>query len=578
MSHPEAYRIEPLRRSYLPADLSVRSREDVEPWYRELERRELPDRHALEQWLYDRSELAFVLEEELAWRYIRMNCHTDRKEYAEAFETFVKEIEPAIERWNDRLDTILLEHPLAGELDDDPDWMVMMRLVRNRKRLFREENVPIRSELQVLEQEYGRIVSQMTITHRGRELTLQQASNLLREPDRKVREEAFRKIRERRYRDAGRLDDLFDRLLEKRHRMASNAGFDNYRDYRFAELGRFDYGVDDCLTFHASVREHVVPLLARLHQERAAALGLERLRPWDLDNDPLGRPPLQPFRNVEELVEKAARGFDRIDPAFGWLLRTMRQKGYLDLESRKNKAPGGFNYPLYESNLPFIFMNATGNLRDLETLFHEGGHAIHSWLSSPIRVYEHKELPSEVAELASMSMELISMDTWDIFFPDPAGLARARREQLEGIVTILPWIAAVDAFQHWIYTHPGHDRKERAEKWTEIMHEYSSPLVDWSGLEHFLATGWQAQLHIFEVPFYYIEYGIAQLGALAIWKNYRHQPGRALEKYRQALSLGYSRPVPAIYQTAGIRFDFSKEYVKELADFVAEELDSTAAG
>ncbi len=572
MATSRDFSIRPLERKYLPKELRISSWDDVRPWFEELEGRPLPDMAALERWLADRSELAFVLEEELAWRYIRMNCHTDRKDYAEAFNAFVKEIEPQVETFSDRLDSRLVDHPLADELAAREDYEVMMRVVRNRKQLFREENVPIKAELQVLEQEYGRIVSQMTITHEGRELTLQQAANLLREPDRAVREEAFRKIRARRYDDADRLDDLYDRLIEKRQQIARNAGYENYRDYRFAELGRFDYTVDDCLTFHTSVRQTVMPLVEELHRRRARQMGLERLRPWDTEHDPLGRPPLKPFSTAAELVDKAARGFDRIDPAFGRLLRTMQEKGYLDLESRKNKAPGGFNYPLYESNLPFIFMNATGNLRDVETLFHEGGHAIHSWLSSHIHIIEHKELPSEVAELASMSMELISMGTWDLFFPDGEELQRARTEQLEGIVKVLPWIAAVDKFQHWVYTHPGHSRRERADTWTAIMEEFSSPMVDWSGFEHYRATGWQAQLHIFEVPFYYIEYGIAQLGALAVWKNYRDDPPAALDAYRRALALGYSRPVPAIYGTAGIRFDFSEGYVRELMQMVAGEL------
>lgn len=568
----KTFKVVRLERHYLPAELKITSWEDVRPWFDELESRPVDDMEALERWLADRSELAFVLEEDLAWRYIRMNCHTDRKEYAEAFNTFVKEIEPGISRRSDRLDSRLLDHPLAAQLDGSRDYGIMMRVIRNRKRLFREENVPIQAELQVLEQDYGRLVSQMTVTMEGKEMTLQQASNYLREPHRDLRKEAFLKIRERRYADAGSLHDLFDKLIEKRTRIAKNAAFADYRDYRFAELGRFDYTVADCETFHESIRTTVMPLVEELHRRRLQQTGGDVLRPWDLEHDPQGRPPLRPFSDVKELTEKASRAFDRIDPRFGELLRTMDREGYLDLDSRKNKAPGGFNYPLYESNLPFIYMNATGNLRDLETIFHEGGHAIHSWLSSHIRIIEHKELPSEVAELASMSMELISMDTWDIFFTEEE-LQRARREQLEGIIRILPWIAAIDKFQHWIYTHPGHTHGERDAQWTAIMREFSSPLVDWSGYEHFLATGWQGQLHLFEVPFYYIEYGISQLGALAVWKNYRENREKGLSHYERALSLGYSRPIPEIYDTAGIRFDFSEGYVKELMQFVAGELE-----
>ncbi len=572
MNTGKSFRIVRLERRFLPAEMKIISWEDVKPWFDDLEQREIGDRAALEQWLADRSELAFVLEEELAWRYIRMNCHTDREDYAQAFNLFVSEIEPEIARCSDRLDSKLLAHPLAGSLDGSRDCGLMMRVIRNRKRLFRDENVPLQAELQVLEQDYGKIASQMTVTLEGQEMTLQQASNYLREPQRELRKEAFLKIRERRYADAGRLHELFDKLVEKRTAIARNADFADYRDYRFAELGRFDYTVEDCETFQESIRTTVMPLVEKLHRRRMEQMGLTTLKPWDLEHDPLGRPPLRPFRDVKELTEKAASAFDRIDPRFGALLRTMEREGYLDLDSRKNKAPGGFNYPLYESNLPFIYMNATGNLRDLETIFHEGGHAIHSWLSSHIHIIEHKELPSEVAELASMSMELISMGTWDIFFPDAEELQRARREQLEGIIRILPWIAAIDRFQHWLYTHPGHSHEERDAQWTAIMRELSSPLVDWSGYEHFLAAGWQGQLHLFEVPFYYIEYGISQLGALAVWKNYREDPAQALRQYEEALALGYSRPIPEIYRTAGIRFDFSEKYVKSLMEFVAGEL------
>ena len=526
----------------------------------------------MERWLVDRSELAFVLEEDLAWRYIRMNCHTDNKEYADLFNTFVAEIEPEASKWSDKLDDKFLSHPLSSRLNRK-EYHVLLRTVKNRHDLFRKENVPIQAELQVMEQEYGKIASQMTVTLDGKEMTLQQASNYLKEPQRRIRKEAFLKITGRRLQDAEALQGVFDKLIEKRSLVAANAGFENYRDYRFRELGRFDYTVKDCEMFHESIRQTVMPLVEELHRQRIRQMKTNSLRPWDLDHDPQGRPPLQPFKRVDELVEKTSKAFIRIHPLFGALLQTMAKKGYLDLESRKNKAPGGFNYPLYESNLPFIYMNATGNLRDVETLFHEGGHAIHSYLSRDIRLIEYKELPSEVAELASMSMELISLDYWDMFLPDNKDLNRAKKEQLEGIIRILPWIAAIDRFQHWLYTHPGHLHKERNAYWLEIMKNFSSPLVDWEGFEEYRGHSWQTQLHLYEVPFYYIEYGIAQLGALAVWKNYKNDQEKTIRQYMEALSLGYSRPIPEIYKTAGIRFDFSLPYVEELISFLKNELD-----
>ncbi len=561
-----------MKRHFLPDDLPITKWEDIQPWFEGLHDRNIRTPEEMERWLTDRSELAFVLEEELAWRYIRMNCHTDNKEYAALFEIFVSEIEPEISRWSDQLDEKFLSHPLSSQLDRE-QYKVLLRTVKNRHNLFREENVPLQAELQVLEQEYGKIASQMTVTLNGKEVTLQQASNYLKEPERTLRKEAFMKITQRRLEDAEALQKLFTSLIKKRSAVAHNAGFDNYRDYRFAELGRFDYTVSDCEEFHESIRRTVMPLVEEMHTWRRETMKTARLRPYDLEHDPLGRPPLKPFKEVQELVEKASEAFSRINPLFGALLRAMDREGYLDLDSRKNKAPGGFNYPLYESNLPFIYMNATGNLRDVETLFHEGGHAIHSWLSREIRLIEYKELPSEVAELASMSMELISMDQWGVFFPRREDLLRAKKEQLEGIIRVLPWIAAIDKFQHWLYTHPGHSYEERNDAWVGIMKDFSSPLVDWRGFEKYRGHSWQTQLHLFEVPFYYIEYGIAQLGAIAVWKNYRDDPEKTIHQYMDALSLGYSRPIPEIYEAAGIRFDFSLTYVRELIFFLRNELE-----
>ena len=561
-----------MKRHFLPDDLIITRWEDVQPWFEDLQERDIRKTEEMERWLTDRSELAFVLEEELAWRYIRMNCHTDNKEYAALFETFVSEIEPEISRWSDKLDEKFLSHPLSSQLDREK-YKVLLRTVKNRHDLFREENVPLKAELEVLEQEYGKIASQMTVILDGKELTLQQASNYLKEPERALRKKAFLKITQRRLEDAETLQKLFTTLIEKRSVVAHNAGFDNYRDYRFAELGRFDYNVSDCEEFHESIRQTVIPLVEEMHTRRRELMKTDKLRPYDLKHDPLGRPPLKPFNEVKELVEKTSEAFSRVNPLFGALLRAMNRKGYLDLDSRKNKAPGGFNYPLYESNLPFIYMNATGNLRDVETLFHEGGHAIHSWLSREIRLIEYKELPSEVAELASMSMELISMDQWDVFFPDRNDLLRAKKEQLEGIIHILPWIAAIDKFQHWLYTHPGHSHEERNNAWMKLMKDFSSSLIDWSGFEKYQGLSWQTQLHLFEVPFYYIEYGIAQLGAIAIWKNYRSDPEKTIRQYMDALSLGYSHPIPEIYKAAGIRFDFSLSYVRELIFFLKNELE-----
>lgn len=560
-----------LQRKFLPEDFKITDPESLSPYFEDLLNRSFSTSGEAFRWLDDRSELGAVLEEEMAWRYIRMNCQTDNKGYTEAFHYFVREIEPRVTRWSDQLDEKWLQSGFANH--DHPTALnILNKKVKNRHELFREENVPIQAELQVKEQIYGKVVSGMTVRIGGKELTLQQAGNYLKHPDREIRKSTFEKIAGRRLMEKDQLDENLSQLITLRTEMAQNAGYENYRDFRHQELGRFDYSVEDCLQFQESIRSAVVPLVHEMMERRRVTMNLTRLYPYDLEVDPEGRPPLKPFTGIETLTNKAIRAFGNIDPRFGELIEQMKVSGYLDLESRKNKAPGGFNYPLYESNIPFIFMNATGNLRDLETLFHEGGHAIHSWLSSKIRWLENKDLPAEIAELASMSMELISMDYWGYWFQNEEDMRRAKREQLEGIIKILPWIASIDRFQHHLYTTPRHSVQERTGIWAGIMNDYYPGLVSWEGFEAYRNSFWQTQLHIFEVPFYYIEYGFAQLGAVAVWRNYRNDPQKTISQYRKALSLGYTCPVPEVYQAAGIRFDFSHEYLMSLMDFVHSEL------
>ena len=316
----------------------------------------------------------------------------------------------------------------------------------------------------------------------------------------------------------------------------------------------------------------MVPLLRKLTQKRAETLALNQLRPWDLAVDIHGRDPLKPFQTGEELTDKTLQCFAGLDPYFEQCISTMKREGLLDLDSRMGKAPGGYNYPLARRNMPFIFMNASGNLRDVETMVHEGGHAIHSFLMAPLALNAFRNTPSEVAELASMSMELISMKGWDAFFTEEDTLKRAKTEQLEGIIGTLPWIANVDAFQHWLYENPEHTRAERTGKWLELTARFGTGMVDYRGLEPALQYSWHKQLHIFEVPFYYIEYGFAQLGAIGVWKQVMEKGEQGISQYKNALKLGYTRSIPEIYSTAGIAFDFSPGYVSELFAFVEKEM------
>jgi oligoendopeptidase F len=410
----------------------------------------------------------------------------------------------------------------------------------------------------------------------GKEYTMQQAAKFLQNPERDIREAAYRKMAERRLVDKDKLNTLFDELLVLRQQIAKNAGFDNYRDYKFRELGRFDYTIDDCFAFHEAVKEHILPLQAMLTNARKKRLGLDVMRPWDTDAEPKGTQPLQPFVDGKELRDKAIEAFSRLNPYFSGCLETMGDMQRLDLESRKGKAPGGYNCPLAETGVPFIFMNAAGTMGDVITMMHEGGHAVHSFLSHHLPLSAFKEYPMEIAELASMSMELFSMEHWDVFFTDATELKRAKLEELERVISVLPWIATIDKFQHWIYTHAGHSVAEREQEWINILNEFSTGIVDWSGFEENRTSFWQKQLHLFEVPFYYIEYGIAQLGALAMWRQYRQDKEQALTNYMAALSQGYTKTLKELYATAGIRFDLSPAYVKELAAFVQPALAEIA--
>jgi oligoendopeptidase F len=351
-----------------------------------------------------------------------------------------------------------------------------------------------------------------------------------------------------------------------------NAGFTNYRDYKFAEMGRFDYTPADCFQFHQSVAEHVVPLVNEIYAAHGKKLGISPLRPWDTEAEPAGIEPLRPFKDGKELLDKTIACFNKLDPFFGDCLAKMNELKHLDLDSRKGKAPGGYNMPLSESGAPFIFMNAAGQMSDVTTMVHEGGHAVHSFLSHPLELSAFKEYPTEMAEVASMAMELFSMDHWEVFFDNEADLKRAKRHQLERVITIFPWIATIDSFQHWIYEHPNHTEAERTAEWANILKKYSSSSIDFSGLDNYREISWQRQLHLFEVPFYYIEYGIAQLGAIGMWKQYKENPRAAIDNYTLALSKGGTQTLPELYKTAGLSFDFSPVKIKELMDLVRNEL------
>ncbi|RFM30247.1 M3 family oligoendopeptidase [Deminuibacter soli] len=564
--------IKKLERKFLPADFSVTTWDALEPYFKTLADYPIQSRADLEQWLHNISELEAAISEDACWRQIKMTCDTTDVKLEEAFTYFCMEIQPKIQPYSDVLNRKLVNNPFTQELDQQ-QFFTYQRSVKKSIDLFREQNIPIQAELSVMQQQYGVIAGKMTIEVNGQEYTLQQASRFLENHDRSLRETVYRKINERRLQDKDALNNLYTGLIEKRNQVALNAGFANYRDYKFEELGRFDYTKEDCFQFHEAVKLHVLPLVNKIYERKKQKLGLDTLRPWDTEAEPAGIQPLHPFNTGSELLQKTIACFRSLNPFFADCLEKMNSLGHLDLESRKGKAPGGYNCPLAESGAPFIFMNAAGQMSDVTTMVHEGGHAIHSFLAHPLPLSAFKEYPMEVAEVASMSMELFTMNHWESFFDNKEDLQRAKEHQLERVITIFPWIATIDKFQHWVYEHPAHTIEERTAKWMEILNEFSSGAIDFSGLEEFRANGWQRQLHLFEVPFYYIEYGIAQLGAIGMWMQYRNNPEQALQNYINALSLGGTKTLPELYAAAGLRFDFSPEHIQTLMSFVNSEME-----
>jgi len=564
--------IQKLPRTFLPENFEVKDWDSLKPYFEELLEREIRSAGELETWLHNLSELEAVVTEDACWRQIRMTCDTDNKEYEEAFNYFYTEIQPKIQPIADKLNRKLVESPYCRQLDKDK-YFTYIRSVKNSIELFREENVPLFAELSVQQQQYGVITGKMTVNVNGQELTLQQAAKYLENPDRKLREEVYHKINSRRLQDKDALNELFTSLVAKRKKVAENAGFPNFRDYKFREMGRFDYTPEDCYEYHEAVKLHILPLEKQILEYKRQKLGLDKLRPWDVAAEPEGVEPLTPFKTGNGLLEKTIACFDKLNPYFGDCLRKMRELNRLDLESRKGKAPGGYNCPLPETGAPFIFMNAAGQSADVTTMLHEGGHAIHSFLTHHLELNAFKDYPTEMAEVASMAMELMSMEYWDIFYPDPEDLKRAKYQQLERVITIFSWIAIIDKFQHWVYLHPNHSLEEREAKWMEILDEFSTGMIDHNGLEEYRKYSWQKQLHLYEVPFYYIEYGIAQLGAIGLWKQYIENPGKALDNYMKALSLGGMKTLPELYEAAGLKFSFSPAYISELTDFVKSRME-----
>ena len=559
------------KRQLLPQNFTFSEWPDLLPYFEQLSNFEINSETTLRHWFIQRSELESFLSENFAWRYIKMTCDTANIEAKKQFEDFVANIQPQIAPYDDVFNKKALESPFLDALTD-VGFDITIRGMKRAIEIFREENIILQTEIQGLSSEYQTIAGSMTVEIDGQTKTLQQAAGQMESPDRVIRESTYLTIQNRRLQDAQAIDDIFDKLTALRHQAGLNAGFDNYRDYMFAAMGRFDYTPQDCFDFHEAVAQTIVPLLNEQALERKNEMALDKLRPFDKAVDTQNRSPLRPFANGQDLLDKTIECFTLLDPFLGDCLKVMKTINNLDLESRIGKAPGGYNYPLEETGFPFIFMNAASQMRDVVTLLHEGGHAVHSILTKDLELNTFRNFPSEVAELASMSMELLTMDYWHVFFENEDDLKRAKIKHLEDIIETLPWVATIDKFQHWIYENPQHSPAQRSQAWLQIYEQFSDNITDWSGLENYKAAMWHKQLHVFELPFYYIEYGIAQLGAIGVWKNYKQNPKNGLDGYINALKIGYTQPMKAIYAAAGIDFNFSNEHIANLIDFVKTEL------
>tara|TARA_B110000495_G_scaffold46053_1_gene38167 strand:+ start:20221 stop:21918 length:1698 start_codon:yes stop_codon:yes gene_type:complete len=559
---------------FVPADIDATTWENLQPFYQQLLERNFKCVGCVKQFLLDRSELDAAAAEAGSDLYIAMTCNTEDEDIKNAFLAFIENVEPELKKVTFELNKKVVEAECASELDADK-FGVMLRDWKADVAIFRNENVPLQTEDTKLGQEYSELCGAMMVDFDGEEKTMPQMGVYQQDQDRHVREMAWQGTADRRLLDRDAIDGIFDKMVENRNQTALNAGFANYMEYMFAVKHRFDYTPSDCVAFHDAIEQKCMPIVRKLAEDRKAALGVETLRPWDIAVDPHGLAALKPFDSADDLIEKTSNLFHRMGEGLGDMFDTMRDGGYsLDLDSRKGKAPGGYQASRDRKRMPFIFMNAAGLPRDLDTMVHEAGHAFHYMLCRHDDLVWNRSAPLEFAEVASMSMESMAYPFLDEFY-NKDECKRAIRKHLEGVVSTLPWVATIDAFQHWIYLNPEHSREERTAKWLELGKRFGGS-VDWSGLESQQEAVWHRQLHPFEVPFYYVEYGIAQLGALQMWLHYRKDPKSAIAAYKKGLTLGASRPLPELFEEAGLRFDFSLEMVGELMEAVQEELDNTA--
>ena len=559
------------QRKFVPENLNPDDKKEVSALYGQLLQRDIPvDASKLRQWILDWSELESVLGEVSCRRYVAMTCNTADENAAKAYMDFVENIQPIMNEYDDKLNKKLVAHPSKAALQGEfGEWFKGVQVSLD---LFSPDNIAIETEENKEIQAYQKITGGMSAEFDGEVKTMQQLAAYMEKTDRDLRERAWRTMWERRLKDKEALDRSFDNLFAMRKQIAKNAHCKNFIDYIFLAKHRFDYSPADCEAFHESIEKFVLPLQKEIYKKRAQKMGLDRLRPWDLNVDPLNRAPLKPYTSGDELIDKVDQIFESIHPQAGKWAREMQAKKLIDPDSRLGKAPGGYQIGFDESRLPFIFMNSACTDRDIYTLLHESGHSFHQFALAGQPIFPYRDVPAEFAEVASMSMELIGTSNLKPFYGDDAeAIARSIAGELEDVIWLFPWVASVDSFQHRLYSFPEHTASDRSDIWTEIMDRYDTG-VDYSGLEAVRRNLWQKQLHIFECPFYYIEYGIAQIGALQVWANFRKDPKKAIDDLFRAESLGSSRPLPELFAAANIKFDFTPKTLEPLMQVVWDEL------
>ncbi|MEC9137410.1 MAG: M3 family oligoendopeptidase [Candidatus Thermoplasmatota archaeon] len=562
----------------LKEDFDATSLDSLEPVFNELLSRDVKSVGDLESFFSDISDMAEHISEAGARLYIGMTCDTENDLKQTNFLNFVENIRPRMSEVSNKLDLKILNLDFLDRLSDR--YTLILRSMRNSIEIFREENIPLSVECTKLSTEYQKIIGAMTVNFEGMEYTLPQMRRFLESNDRETRRLAWTSVRERRMKDSSRISEILDELIDKRNKIAQNAGFKNYVEYAFRSMERFDYTPEDCREFHKSVEIHCMPLIHQINQDRLKGFGFDKLMPWDVNEksgdspDVQGRPALAPFQDVSELVSLTSEVFHRMSDELGKMFDRLVDGEVLDLDSRKGKAPGGYQYNLEKTGLPFIFMNASGQQGDVETMIHEAGHAFHSMYCSHLGLIQERNYPIEFAEVASMSMELLTQPHWDVFYSDGEDVRRARKMHLESVIGLLAWICRVDAFQHWMYENPKHSHNERSKYWLELRSRFG-PRTEWTGFEEDEALFWQTQGHLFGAPFYYIEYGIAQLGALQIWAKQLDDPQTALSDYKNAMILGNTRNLPDLFEAADIKLSFDEEHIGSLVNHVNSALEAS---